>query len=39
LLALRWLFVPFASERMEAYPVGAWVSNARHEGPRCLEPA
>lgn len=36
---LRSLFVPFASERMEVYPVGAWVSNARHEGPRCLEPA
>jgi putative SOS response-associated peptidase YedK len=37
--ALRSLFVPFASERMEAYPVGAWVSNARNQGPKCLEPA
>jgi putative SOS response-associated peptidase YedK len=37
--ALRSLFVPFASERMEAFPVGSWVSNARNEGPRCLEPA
>jgi putative SOS response-associated peptidase YedK len=37
--ALRSLFVPFASERMEAFPVSAWVSNARHEGPQCLEPA
>jgi putative SOS response-associated peptidase YedK len=36
---LRSLFVPFASERMEAFPVGSWVSNARNEGPRCLEPA
>ena len=36
--ALRALFVPFASERMEASPVGPWVSNARNQGPRCLEP-
>jgi putative SOS response-associated peptidase YedK len=37
--ALRSLFVPFASERMEAFPVSAWVSNARNQGPKCLEPA
>ena len=37
--ALRALFVPFASEGMEAVPVGPWVSNARNEGPKCLEPA
>jgi putative SOS response-associated peptidase YedK len=37
--ALRALFAPFASERMQAIPVSSWVSNARHEGPRCLEPA
>jgi putative SOS response-associated peptidase YedK len=36
--ALRALFVPYASEGMEATPVGPWVSNARNEGPRCLEP-
>jgi putative SOS response-associated peptidase YedK len=35
---LRSLFVPFASERMEAYAVNPYVSNAKHEGPRCLEP-
>jgi putative SOS response-associated peptidase YedK len=37
--ALRALFVPYASERMEATPVSSWVSNARNQGPRCLEPA
>jgi putative SOS response-associated peptidase YedK len=37
--ALRSLFVPFASERMEALPVNPWVSDPKHEGPRCLEPA
>jgi putative SOS response-associated peptidase YedK len=36
---LRSLFVPFASERMEAFSVNPWVSNPKHEGPRCLEPA
>ena len=29
----------YASEGMEAVPVGPWMSNARNEGPRCLEPA
>ena len=37
--ALGALFVPYASEAMEAFPVSSWVSNARNEGPRCLEPA
>jgi putative SOS response-associated peptidase YedK len=37
--ALRALFVPFASDRIEAFPVNPWVSNARNQGPRCLEPA
>jgi putative SOS response-associated peptidase YedK len=37
--ALRALFVPYASEEMEAMAVSPWVSNARNEGPRCLEPA
>jgi putative SOS response-associated peptidase YedK len=36
--ALRVLFVPFASDGIEAFPVNPWVSNARNEGPRCLEP-
>ncbi len=37
--SLRALFVPYASAGMEAQPVGPWVSDARHEGERCLEPA
>jgi putative SOS response-associated peptidase YedK len=36
--ALRSLFTPYASERMEAYSVNPWVSNARNQGPKCLEP-
>ena len=36
---LHALFVPFASERMEDFPVSPWVSNARNEESRCLEPA
>jgi putative SOS response-associated peptidase YedK len=36
---LRPSLVPFASAEMEAYPVSSWVSNAKHDGPRCLEPA
>jgi putative SOS response-associated peptidase YedK len=36
--ALRALFVPFPSERMDISPVDSWVSNPKHEGPRCLEP-
>jgi putative SOS response-associated peptidase YedK len=36
--ALRVLFVPFASEGMEAYPVSPWVSDPKHEGRRCFEP-
>lgn len=35
---LRSLLVPYASERMESIPVNGWVSNAKHEGPKCLEP-
>ncbi|MGH7169928.1 MAG: SOS response-associated peptidase [Gemmataceae bacterium] len=35
--SLRSLFVPFASERMEALAVNPWVSNPKHEGPQCLE--
>jgi putative SOS response-associated peptidase YedK len=37
--SLRALFIPYASEGMESIAVGSWVSNARNEGPRCLEPA
>jgi putative SOS response-associated peptidase YedK len=35
--ALRSLFLPFASERMEAVAVGSWVNNARNQEPRCVE--
>jgi putative SOS response-associated peptidase YedK len=35
--ALHTLFVPYPSERMEAFTVGRWVSDPKHEGPRCLE--
>jgi putative SOS response-associated peptidase YedK len=35
---LRSLFRPFANEGMEAFPVTPWVSDAKHEGPRCVEP-
>jgi hypothetical protein len=34
---LRSLFIPFASERMEAIPVSPWVSDPKREGARCLE--
>jgi putative SOS response-associated peptidase YedK len=37
--ALRSLLVPFASDRMEAFAVNPYMSNARNEGPRCMEPA
>jgi putative SOS response-associated peptidase YedK len=37
--SFRSLFVAFASDRMEALRVNPWVSDPKHEGPRCLEPA
>jgi putative SOS response-associated peptidase YedK len=37
--ALRSLFVPFASDRMEVVALNPWVSDPKHEGPQCLEPA
>jgi putative SOS response-associated peptidase YedK len=37
--ALYSLFVPYGSAEMEAFPVSSWVSNPKHDGPRCLEPA
>jgi hypothetical protein len=33
------LLVPFAADQMEAFPVNPYVSNAKNEGPRCIEPA
>jgi putative SOS response-associated peptidase YedK len=35
--ALHALLVPYPDERMETQPVGSWVSDPKHEGPRCLE--
>ena len=35
---LKSLFRPFTADRMIATPVGGHVNNARHEGPRCIEP-
>jgi putative SOS response-associated peptidase YedK len=35
---LQILFVPHPGERMGASPVGKWVSDLKHEWPRCLEP-
>jgi putative SOS response-associated peptidase YedK len=34
---LPWLG-PFPSEAMTAYPVSAFVNDARHEGPDCARP-
>lgn len=31
------LLRPFPAERMESYPVGAWVNNPRADDPRCVE--
>jgi putative SOS response-associated peptidase YedK len=36
--SLRSLLVPFAADRMEAFPVNPYVSNAKNQGPRCIEP-
>jgi putative SOS response-associated peptidase YedK len=36
---LRDLLRPYPAETMTAFPVSTWVSNPKHEGPRCLEPA
>jgi putative SOS response-associated peptidase YedK len=35
---IRQLLRPYDPEAMEARPVGPYVNDARHEGPRCLEP-
>jgi putative SOS response-associated peptidase YedK len=31
------LLVQYPADRMEAFSVNPWVSNPKHEGPRCLE--
>jgi putative SOS response-associated peptidase YedK len=35
--SLHALLVPYPGGRMEAFPVNSWVSDPKHEGPRCLE--
>jgi putative SOS response-associated peptidase YedK len=35
--SLHALLIPYPGEKMEALPVGRWVSDPKHEGPRCLE--
>jgi putative SOS response-associated peptidase YedK len=35
--ALDSVLVSYPGESMEAFPVGRWVSDPKHEGPRCLE--
>ncbi len=37
--SLGTLLVSFAAERMEAFVVNSYVSDPKHEGPRCIEPA
>jgi putative SOS response-associated peptidase YedK len=37
--ALQFLLCSWPAEDTALTPVGPWVSNPRHEGPRCLEPA
>lgn len=34
--SLRALLLPYPAEKMEAFPVNPWVSDPKHEGPRCL---
>ncbi len=36
-VTLHSLLVPYPFDRMEAFLVNPWVSNPKHEGPRCLE--
>jgi putative SOS response-associated peptidase YedK len=37
--ALQALLRPYPEEEMEARPVNPWVNDARHDDPRCVEPA
>jgi putative SOS response-associated peptidase YedK len=39
--AAEWLQAalrPYPAQEMEAVPVSTWVNNARHEGPKCIQP-
>jgi putative SOS response-associated peptidase YedK len=35
--SLHPLLAPYAGAKMEVFPVNTWVSDPKHEGPRCLE--
>ena len=35
--ALKKLLIAYDQSEMEAYPVSSYVSNSRHEGPKCIE--
>jgi putative SOS response-associated peptidase YedK len=35
--SLHALLVPYPGERMEAFQVNPWVSDPKHQGPRCLK--
>jgi len=35
---LRHLLRPYPAAEMQAIPVSSYVSNARNEGPQCIEP-
>jgi putative SOS response-associated peptidase YedK len=37
--SLRELLVPFPGDQMDAYAVDPYVSNAKNQGPKCIEPA
>jgi putative SOS response-associated peptidase YedK len=37
--ALQALLRPYPEGEMEARPVNSWVNDARHDDPRCIEPA
>ena len=37
--ALQALLRPYPEGEMEARPVSPWVNDARHDDPRCVEPA
>jgi putative SOS response-associated peptidase YedK len=36
---LRELLKPYPENKMEAFQVGAWVNNPRHDDAKCLEPS
>lgn len=36
--AIQALLMPYPADGMTAWPVGAWVGNARNQGPECVEP-